>query len=325
MTYPYLEQSLRILNPWVINLDSDPSNEIDNLSKEQVDPLLRELFLTEQNMAAIAIDRRQWDLAEVHCRRCLAYSRRYGLEEGNKITMIFEALRHGNYSDAVTFAEECYNLVVTAYDPVHPQVQETAGILIEILNKKGDLFDAERYAHVTYGNLWDKKNGIDQESEAVAEGAYNLTEVIYQQKRDLIKAEELAREYLRIRTQLYGNNHEWVGRSCNLLAGILTAQGKLGDRTRGLYERYLVNSIRNSGPDGSNTANANCNLGLFSIAVFNQLACEQTTIGLQQPQLLLTKLHSEEALRIHSKMYGPTHPDTAIATAQLAIIPKELS
>eukprot|EP00596_Hydrurales_sp_CCMP1899_P001314 CAMPEP_0119035202 /NCGR_PEP_ID=MMETSP1177-20130426/2149_1 /TAXON_ID=2985 /ORGANISM="Ochromonas sp, Strain CCMP1899" /LENGTH=117 /DNA_ID=CAMNT_0006993173 /DNA_START=401 /DNA_END=751 /DNA_ORIENTATION=+ len=116
--------------------------------------------------------------------------------------MIFHALstycslreRQGNYSDAVTFAEECYNLVVEAYDPVHPQVQEAAGVLINILIRKGDLFDGERYAQVTYGNLRDKKNGIDQESEAVATGAYNLANVIYRQKGDLIKAEELARE-----------------------------------------------------------------------------------------------------------------------------------
>jgi flagellar hook assembly protein FlgD len=82
----------------------------------------------------------------------------------------------------VTSAEECYNLVVEAYDPVHPQVQEAAGVLINILISKGDLFDAECYAQVTYGNLRDKKNGIDQESEAVAEGAYNLADVIYRQK-----------------------------------------------------------------------------------------------------------------------------------------------
>jgi hypothetical protein len=77
----------------------------------------------------------------------------------------------------VTFAEECNNLVVEAYDPVH----EAAGVLINILISKGDLFDAERYAQVTYGNLRDKKNGIDQESEAVATGAFNLANVIFSQ------------------------------------------------------------------------------------------------------------------------------------------------
>jgi hypothetical protein len=64
-------------------------------------------------------------------------------------------------------------------DIIFPQVQEAAGVLISILIRKEDLFDAERYAQVTYGSLRDKKNGIDQKSEAVADGAYNLADVIY--------------------------------------------------------------------------------------------------------------------------------------------------
>jgi flagellar hook assembly protein FlgD len=122
--------------------------------------------------------------------------------------MIFTALKtfcslrqmQSNYSGAILFAEEAHNLVVEASDCVHPQVQEAAGILINILTLKGDLFDAEHYAQVTYGNLRDKKNGIDQEGEEMAMGAYNLANVILKQNGDLIKAEELARESLRIRT-----------------------------------------------------------------------------------------------------------------------------
>jgi hypothetical protein len=50
--------------------------------------------------------------------------------------------------------------------------------------------------HLWHCTLRDKKNGIDQESEAVADGAYNLADVIFRQDGDLIKAEELARESL---------------------------------------------------------------------------------------------------------------------------------
>jgi hypothetical protein len=121
------------------------------------------------------------------------------------------------------------------------------GVLINILIKKGDLFDDNRYAQVTYGNLRDKKNEIDQESEAVAEGALNLADVIYRQGGDLMKAEELARESLRIVSLLNDNNHHSIGKACGLLANIL--QGQLGDETRGLCERYLAISIRYGGPD----------------------------------------------------------------------------
>jgi hypothetical protein len=116
-------------------------------------------------MAASTININQLDIAGAHCQRCLAYSRRYGLEGENKITDSLTALkiycnlrqRQKGYSSAVTFAEEAYNLVVEAYDPIHPQVQEADGILIGILIAKGDYYDAERYAQVTYGNLCDKR------------------------------------------------------------------------------------------------------------------------------------------------------------------------
>lgn len=70
--------------------------------------------------------------------------------------------RQGNYSGAVIFAEEGYNLVVEAYNCVHPRVQEAAGTLIKLLMEKGDLIDLEnasRYAEITYSNLRDKTNG----------------------------------------------------------------------------------------------------------------------------------------------------------------------
>jgi tetratricopeptide (TPR) repeat protein len=332
MSFPYLERSLNLLNPWMINLDSDASNGIDSLDEDQINYLvnmvLKQLYYTEQNMAIIAMSRRQFDTAEGHCQRCLAYSRRYGLEGEEKITMIFTALKlccslrnyQDNYSDALSFAEEGYNLVVEAYDPAHPQVQEAAGKLIEVLISKRDLFDAERYAQVTYSNLRDKKNGIDQESEVVAEGAYNLANVIYKQGRDLMKAEELARESLRIASLIKDSNQYSVGGACNLLANILIAQGQLGDETRGLYERFLAISIRSDGPDGSNTAAGNNNLGRY----YHHLAVKQASVDLKQTHLLLAKAHFEESRRIESKMCGHDNPGTVNNTF-LAAISSELS
>jgi hypothetical protein len=45
----------------------------------------------------------------------------------------------------------------------------------------------------------------------VARGYYNLADVIAAQKGDLVKAEQLARESLRIRVKFHGNNHHHVG------------------------------------------------------------------------------------------------------------------
>jgi hypothetical protein len=40
--FPYLERSLSLLNPWLTNLDSDPSEGIITLSNEQEDSLLQQ-------------------------------------------------------------------------------------------------------------------------------------------------------------------------------------------------------------------------------------------------------------------------------------------
>jgi hypothetical protein len=325
MNFPLLERSLSLLNPWLIQLDLDGSNRMDT----QINYILEKLYVTEQNIAVLTINSNQLDVAEGHCQQCLAYSRRYGLEGEKKTTNILAALKlyctlrqkQRDYSSSVAFAEEAYNLVVEAYDPVHPQVQEAAGMLIHILISKGDYYDAERYAQVTYGNLRDKKNGMDQEGKEMASGAFNLANVICKQEGDLIKAEELARESLRIRTLIFGSDRIIVQMSCYLLADILSAQGNLGDDTRGLYERFLVLSIRNYGLDGLNAATGNKNLGEFYIL----LAEKQPTVDAKRAQLLLSKSYHEEALRIYSKIYSPTHLDTVDTSSQLTAVLRELS
>jgi tetratricopeptide (TPR) repeat protein len=268
LKYPYAKRSLSYLNPWLIHFDSNAGNGIDG---QQINRLLKMLVYSEQNMAGIAIHRRQFNIAEVHCQRYLAYSKRFGIEGEEKTSMIFRALlyhydlreKQDNKSGAIHFAEDAYNLVVEAYDCVHPQVQEAAGVLIHGLIAKGDYYDAERYAQVTYSNLRDKKNGIDQDDDEIATSAYNLAYVLYCQKVNLAKAEEYAREALNIRTKIHGSNDNCVGRSCDLLAEILRDEGKLGDETMVLYKRSIAILKRIEGPDGLNVAAGNMNIGRF--------------------------------------------------------------
>lgn len=179
----------------------------------------------------------------------------------------------------------------------------------------GNYFDASRYAEITYSNLRDKKNGMDQESEMFAEGSLNLAHVIYKQKGDLLKAEKLARDALRIRTVLYGSDHHSVGLCCDMLSGILLSQEKLGDETRVLFRRFLDISIINDGRDGLNTAIANTNNGEF----YRRLAGIKTTDD-AEAQLLLAKNHFAEGLRIYSKIFSPTHPKALQAESQLSIV-----
>jgi tetratricopeptide (TPR) repeat protein len=328
--FPHLERSLHILSPWMVTIDSDATNQSNSLSLEQTNELLEKSSSIEGDMAVVAMNRNQFYVAEGHCHRRLAHSRRLGVEGEDKTTSIFEALRNyvtlrqhqGDFSGAVSFAEEAYNVCVDAYDPVHPQVQEAAGILINSLIHKGDLFNAERFAEQTYANLRDVKNGMDQEGEEVAEGAYNLAGVLLRQDDgDLIKAEKLARESLRIRSRLYGSNDHRIGSSSRLLGRILKKQGKLGDETKELLERSLAISVVNEGPDGPNIALGNIEIGNF----YYQLAMIQSIISIKRTQLLLAKSYAEEAVRIVTKIHNLTHPSRVGAESLLSNILRELS
>jgi hypothetical protein len=81
------------------------------------------------------IVKRNLDVAEGHCQRCLAYAHRYKVEGNEKLAMTYNAFTtfyhlremQGDHSGAAIYAEDCYNLVVAAYDPGHQQVQKAAG------------------------------------------------------------------------------------------------------------------------------------------------------------------------------------------------------
>jgi ATP/maltotriose-dependent transcriptional regulator MalT len=281
----------------------------------------------------MTMHKNQFDVAEGHCQRCLTYSRRIGVEGEEKTTLVFSALRayvdlrqrQGNFSGvagAVIFAEKAYNFIVDVYDPVHPQVQAAASTLVNCLVAEGNLYDAQRYAEQTYANLKDLKNGIDQESEVVATGSLSLANVILRQDDgDLNKAEELARESLRVRTKLYDPQHFRVGECCQCLGSILQKQRKMGDETRDFFERSLAICTRNEGPDGRNTAESTVRIGQF----YYQLAILQSTVISKRSHLKLAKSYFKEAIHIGTKVMKPTNSCLVGAKSCLSGVMSELS
>jgi hypothetical protein len=155
--FPHLERSLQILSPWMDTIDFDATNQSYSITFTKSNYLLKQSCTLEEDMATLAMNRNQYDVAERHSHRCLVNSRRFRIEGEEKTTSIFQALslhvklrqHQGDSSGAVTFAEEAYNLVVAAYDPVHPQVQEAASWLIDSLIQQGDFSNAERFAEQT--------------------------------------------------------------------------------------------------------------------------------------------------------------------------------
>jgi tetratricopeptide (TPR) repeat protein len=329
LVFPYNEKILELLRPWSVYLDSNRTSQIDSLDEDQIIITLANFTQIERSMGAIYKRRHEFNLAEDYCQRALSYARLYEGKEEMKTDLLCAALiglyeihrDEGKFDKALIFVEEAYDCVAVTYNPVHPEVQDVASSLIECLICKGDFEHAETFAQLTIESLKDPGNRLDQESGAVAKGYHDLGNVIFQQKGDLVKAEKLVRESLRIRTRLYGGDHRKVGMSTGLLASILLAQGKLGIETKELYERTLVIDIKNFGSDGFNAAVSNSNLG----SLYYQQAEANQSAGIRKEHLLLSVSKLNEALRIYTKIFGPDHPYTMNASSQLSIVTRELS
>jgi tetratricopeptide (TPR) repeat protein len=322
---PYLEKILGLLRLWSTNIDLMPTS--DNLDKDRIKQVLNMSSQVENDIGSIHIRRNQFDQAESHFQRALTFARLYEGNEEDKADLLCEVLREyislrasqGIYTDAVIFAEEAYNSAAVAYHPVHPKVQKAAGTLVECLVHTGDrvsLYNGERFAQATLDSLKDPANGLDQGSEALAKGHYDLANVISKQKGDLVKAAMLARESLRIRSQLYCHDHLNIALNCNLLADILQDQNKQNSETKELYERSLAITIKHSGPDAKNAAITNHNLGFYHHA----LAEIQENIEIKEMYLFEAYHNYTEALRIYTIVLGPDNSRTLQTSSMISMV-----
>jgi tetratricopeptide (TPR) repeat protein len=277
---------------------------------DQINLVLFTSSNTEKIIGDIYVGRNEFGRSETHCQRALSHAKKYeGIMKTALLTSVLTnycALRRmqNNYIDAVIFAEEAYNCVAVVFNPVHPEVQTAAGNLIECLIHKGDMYDAERFAQMTLDSLRDPGNGLDQESEEIAHGYYNLGKVIMGQDENLIRAENLTREAYRIRIQLYGIDHQFVGLTGDQIANILVRQGKLGDEILILHERSLACTERNEGPNGIRSAEIHAYLGNFHFL----LSREQPSVTTKKEQICLAKSHYEVAVQIFTKIHGSANP-----------------
>jgi hypothetical protein len=165
-------------------LDLDAARQRNS---EFYDGILYSLSTAEWKRSRILMWRNQFDASNGHCEKCLFYPKQCTVEKSTKTSLVLSALfnycnllnEQGDHIGAVTFAEEAYNYVAIAYNPVHPQMQEAASTLIHCLTLKGDFYDAERYAQLTLDSLTDPSTKVNQKSEQIAQGYANLAQVIY--------------------------------------------------------------------------------------------------------------------------------------------------
>jgi tetratricopeptide (TPR) repeat protein len=279
LTFPLYRKILDQINPWFTRLDLISTSRSESLNKNRINHMLFVLSQMERDIGIICKHENKFSEAENYYLRALSYARRYESTEEKKAELICKALKslydlraqQERFDDALVFAEELYNCVAIVYNPVHIEVQRAASTLIECLKGMDDFEKARIFDQMTLDSLRDPGNGLDQESEEVARGYYDLTNVIFNVKEDIIKAEMLARESLRIKTQLYGNDAQYVGNCVGLLAQILSLQDKKGDETKEFFARSVAITKKHNGPDGFNTAATNNYMGRF----YCELAMEE--------------------------------------------------
>jgi tetratricopeptide (TPR) repeat protein len=317
-----MQKKLKVLIPWCLSIESNDGS----VNTDQGNLIFRLLSHTECSIAEIYTNRNELEAADNYCQRALPHARR--CEGDFKVTALSMAFKtycqlrmiQNNYVDAITYAEEGYNLVAEAYNPVHPKVQLAASILIECLVHTGDLEHAQIFAQMTLDSLRDPANGLDQNSEEVANGYYDLGNVTNIPGGDFVKAEKLARESYRIRILLYHKDHENVGLSVSLLASTLLSQVKLGDETKELFDRSLAIAVMNYGLDAKRTAVANDNLGSF-----HDMLADRVSVDRKKKHLHLAESFYIEALRIYTKLCGPDYPPAINIVSFLSSIALQLS
>jgi hypothetical protein len=119
----------------------------------------------------------------------------------------------------------------------------------------------------------------------------------------------------------FNHDHLRIGISVDLLADILSLQGKLGDETKELYERSLAIQTNQEGPDGINTAFANNDIGKF----YHDLAETQQSSEKRVEHLHASLSKYQEALRINTKILGSDNPLTIQASLIVSLISRKLS
>jgi tetratricopeptide (TPR) repeat protein len=319
LVIPYYEKMLDLLRPWSKYFDLNYTSGMDNLDREQINHLLRLSSQVECQVGESYRHQNKFDLSENHCQLGISYARLYEGNKEDKVHLLGTALTklhdlrliQENFEDALCFAEEAYDIVAIAYNPVHSRVQEAASTLIKCLLAKGDLDKAKVYASMTLDSLKDPANGMDQESETVAGGRDNLARVFLKEDNHA-KAEMLVRESLRIRTLLYDVNHPILGKNIGLLGSIFLSQKRINSETKELLERSLAIDKWHYGPEGLNTALSYVKMGIF----YQELNIQSTTVEKKKDTFLQAKSNFEEGLRIYTIVHG-SNSSNAIGLSQI--------
>lgn len=146
----YLQKSLALLNPWMLQINLTETERIDVLTEEMI-----ELSTTERYLSCNYMKLNDWENAQHHMQQYILFAKK--LKEGKtKIESVCNALnglsiiysKIDKLDEAKALREEAYMYASEAYDPEHPLVLEAGGQLIEVLVLTEDFYDAERFSRI---------------------------------------------------------------------------------------------------------------------------------------------------------------------------------
>jgi hypothetical protein len=224
----YLEKSVSILQPWLVQLDSD---QIHTLDADKINFLLEKLSHAHMGLssgrgilARETFDRHQMLRNSEIGLDCSDKARYYAeklIVGENRTDLIYNILSEKSshllclrrYNEAKIVLEEVYDLMATTYCLDHPLVLKTANLLVKTLIVLKEYYDAQRFASICYEIL---TRPIDTESDEVADAAYSLARVSFYlirdqdaerggeaMERDLKFMEMLLRKAIRIKVYLH--------------------------------------------------------------------------------------------------------------------------
>lgn len=234
-------------------------------------------FRIEVSLADICIEMSQLVEAEVHCIELLRFANK--CHSKNNYVYLYEALKRnarlrkaqGRLSEAIALTEEAYISVSDAKGPENAEVQEAAVELIECLMITGQLSRAEAFSRITYENLIDPSNGIDQNSDQVARGMQQLAWICLRITREdkdappslLVEAESLIKNACDVTQQLHGHPTTNLTVCLAIYGDILMQRDASIEEIRCLFERVL-RVYRGAGAVGcSNATECLTSLGMF--------------------------------------------------------------
>jgi hypothetical protein len=122
-----LQKDAWSFNPWSIILDMNTTSRVNSLNPFQIHQILMMTSRVYEHMAQINIRRTEFDSTETYCERALHYARLCeGKGEESLNGLLLRALYASHslkiqqlkFADALIFAEEAYNYVAIAYNPV---------------------------------------------------------------------------------------------------------------------------------------------------------------------------------------------------------------